>query len=358
MSTNPAPQRGIGRYGLAAGVALSIAVAGYIFLTRPWEGTPQAVTTETVVPGPITRVLAVNGRVVSKVAVNARSPVAGQAVEVLAEEGDRVSAGQLIVRLDASQPRAQAAQATAALNAAIVGLHQAQLNSDRAKALGQNVPLKTLEDAALSLTAAEHEVERASAAVDQAQSYLSQFDIRAPFSGTILTRQVQPGQTVDPQIPLFTLADLSRLVVRADIDELYSAQVGNGLRAVLQPAGGPAKLAGHITFAAPVVDAASGGRTVEISLDEPMTLPVGLTVAVNVIVEELPSAISVPRGAIVDADGASAVFVVADGRAVRRLITVVDWPAARVLARGLSAGEQIVVDPAGLTGGQLVRPKQ
>ena len=111
-----------------------------------------------------------------------------------------------------------------------------------------------------------------------------------------------------------------------------------------------------MTFAAPVVDTTTGGRKIEISFDSSTSLPVGLTVTANIIVDEQPSAISVPRGAVVIVDGGSAVYLLQNGKVVRRSVTVVDWPATRVLVKtGLSAGEQLIIDPTGLSGGETVQ---
>ena len=66
---------------------------------------------------------------------------------------------------------------------------------------------------------AEQEVGRLRALVDQARFQLTKFSILAPISGTVLTRGVEPGQVVDLSTPLFTLADLSELIVETDVDE-------------------------------------------------------------------------------------------------------------------------------------------
>lgn len=335
---------------------LVAAGASYVFLARPWEPKPILVATEQINLGPVSRVLAVNGRVAAKHSVAVRSSVPGQVLEVLAVEGDFVTAGQVIAKLDGTQSRAQVAQAQAALDGGMISLRQAQLNADRAQALGENVPRKTMQDADLSLTAAKHEVERLKGVLDQAQSQLAQNDVRAPLSGAVLARSVDPGQVVDTQSTLFTVADTTQLVVQTDVDELYSAQIHTGLRAVLLPAGASATFGGKVTFAAPVVDTTTGGRKIEISFDSSTSLPVGLTVTANIIVDEQPSAISVPRGAVVIVDGGSAVYLLQNGKVVRRSVTVVDWPATRVLVKtGLSAGEQLIIDPTGLSGGETVQ---
>lgn len=338
--------------GLAAAALLYLAVA------RPWEPRVAAVVTETVTPGTVTQVLAVNGRIAPRLSVNVRSAVAAQAVEVLADEGDRVSEGDVIVRLDVSQPESLVAQAQAALDAGLVRQRQAQSAFDRATALGENVSRSSREDAELALASATNEVERLRSVLDQNQNQLALYTITAPLTGVVIMRGVDEGQLVDTQTELFTIADLTTLVVETDVDEVYSARMRVGLPAVLKPAGDSQSRAGSVSFAAPRVDPATGGRAIRIAFDEPVSLPVGLTVSANIIVGEYPNSISVPRGAIMNEASQSRVMVVEDGVAVLRDIVFSDWPAERVIVEsGLAAGDQVILDPAAVTPGQAVAPR-
>ena len=171
----------------------------------------------------------------------------------------------------------------------------------------------------------------------------------------MLTRNIDQGQLVDTQSELFTIADLTTLVVETDVDEIYSARIQVGLRAVLKPAGDTTTRAGSVSFSSPTVDPATGGRAIRIAFDERVSLPVGLTVSANIIVSEEPSALSVPRGAIV-VDGAdSNVLVIARGVAEARAISFVDWPAERVVVTaGLAEGDKVILDPAAVRPGQAV----
>ena len=341
--------------GLLLLLVVIAAAAVYAFVARPWEPRPRNVAVETVKAGPVSQVLAVNGRIAPRISVNVRSAVAAQAIEVLADEGERVEDGQVIVRLDTAQPRALVRQAKAALDAGLVAPQQAQDTLDRARALGENTPRATREDAELALVSASNEVERLRSALEQTESQLAQYTIASPLSGVVLTRNIAQGQLVDTQSELFTIADLTTLVVETDVDEIYSARIQVGLRAVLKPAGDTTTRAGSVSFSSPTVDPATGGRAIRIAFDERVSLPVGLTVSANIIVSEEPSALSVPRGAIV-VDGAdSNVLVIARGVAEARAISFVDWPAERVVVTaGLAEGDKVILDPAAVRPGQAV----
>jgi hypothetical protein len=100
------------------------------------------------------------------------------------------------------------------------------------------------------------------------------------------------------------------------------------------------------------VDEATGGLAIKISFDAPVAAPVGLTVTTNIIVDQRDAALTVPRTALVNGD---AVFVVADGVAQLHPVTVVEWPAARLIATaGLEEGNAVIVDATGISDGQPV----
>jgi len=335
------------------GGVLLVGCGSYAVLERPWEAKPAEVPVEVVTAGPVLQVLAINGRVAASKSVKVRSAVSGQAIDVLAEEGATVRAGDVLVQLDIAQPKALLDQARSALDAGLVRQQQAQANADRARALGDNATRAAREDAELSLTAASNEVSRLRAAVDQAESQLAQYTITAPLDGVVLDRAVDRGQLVDTQTELFTVADLGQLLVETDVDEIYSSRIRAGLKALLKPAGDSISQDGTVIFAAPTVDPSTGGRAIKIAFDNPVDLPVGLTVNANVIVSETRAALSVPRSAIVSDGTQNHVLVLENGRIVDRTIDFSDWPAERVIVtNGLDIGDAVVLEPTAVTPGQ------
>ncbi len=355
IQTAPRPKRRrrTHRVWLAIGGIVLIAGSAYAYLEQPWNSKAAAVAVEIVSEGTITQALAVNGRVAARQAVTVRSAVFGQSIEVGAEEGASVMAGDVLLQLDASQAKAQLLQATAALDAGLVRQQQAQAIADRTSALGDNATRSAREDADLSLTVASNEVSRLRAAVEQAQSQLAQYTITAPLSGVVLDRYVDRGQIIDTQTDLFTVADLSQLLVETDIDEIYSSRIDHGLTALLRPAGDSVPQHGTVIFAAPTVDPSTGGRAVKIAFDNAVDLPVGLTVSANIIVSQTDAALSVPRSAIITEGPDSHLFVLENGRIEQRAIEFSDWPAKRVIVtKGLEIGDAVVLDPTAVSVGQ------
>ena len=335
-------------------LALVVVAGGvYAAVVRPWEPDVATVRVETLALRPYSQVLAVNGRVVPREEVSVRSSVSGLATAVSAREGDPVAAGDPLVQLDPSQPNAVVAQAQAALEAGIVRQTQAQATVERAKALGDNAPRTALEDAQLALAGATNEVARLTAALEQAQSQLAQYTIRAPIDAVVLERAIDRGQLVDPQSVLFRVADLTELLVETDVDELYSARIKSGLAALLKPVGDTVAKPGRVVFAARTVDPATGGRTVRIAFDESVDLPVGLTVNANIIVSATEQALTIPRSAIVTEGADSHVLILENSVATVRAIEFSDWPSQRVVVTaGLAEGEAVILDPAAVEAGQ------
>ena len=350
---HPIPGR---RRVLWVALILATIVIACLAYMRPWTEGVTAVVVENVTSGPHRRVLAVNGRVAATHSVDVRSPVAGTLTDAMAEEGQWLERGATLARVDDTPQQAVVRQAVAALDLGIVAQQQAQAALTRATALGVNIARSTQEDALRALEQAQREVGRLQALYDQAQYQLTRFNITAPITGTVLTRTAEPGQVIDQSTPLFTIADLSELVVETDVDEVYATQIRPQMPATLRLVGESDTLSGEVYFVAPVVDPATGGLDVKIRFSKPRQLPVGLTVTANITVDQKDSAISAPRSAIVSNDEGSMVFLFDSGFARQAAVTVLDWPAERLLVtEGLKADDQLITDANGLSDGQRVR---
>lgn len=336
-----------------------VAGAGLGFLLQHWASGPVPVVVETATLAPVTRVLAVNGRIEALHSVDVRSQVGGTLTGVLVVEGDSVQSGADAARIDSTAQQAILRQAMAGLDAALVAQDQAQATLERTRALGPNVARTALENAESAAQTAAQEVARMTALLDQAQFQLGNFAIRAPMTGTVLALNVEPGQSIDPATVLMTIADLGQLIVETDVDEAYAMQIRADMPAVLQLTGETTTREGRVSFVSRRVDAATGGLAVRIAFDDPVTAPVGLTVTANILIDRRDAALTVPRTALLNEDGRSAVLVVSDGIARLRPVTVIEWPAARlIVTEGLEPGDVLIRDATGITDGQAVRLDQ
>jgi RND family efflux transporter MFP subunit len=337
---------GAGLLGLAIAILAS---------SQMWMALPPAVGVEIAALAPVTRVLAVNGRIAAVHSVDIRSAVSGKLAALPVAEGDLVEAGQTLAQVDAAAQNSIVRQAKAGLDAALVTQQQAVEAYDRAVALGNNVARTVLEDTAHGVQSAAQEVARMTAFLDQASSVLRDHATRAPIAGSVVDLYVERGQIVGPSTPLLTLADLNDLVVEADVDEAYATQIDVMQPAVMQLPGETGTHDGHVSFVSTRVNASTGGLAVKIAFEAPVMLPIGLTVATNIVVDRRDAALTAPRTAIMTSEKGTEVFVVVDGTAHRRAVTVVEWPAARlIVTAGLVEGDMMVTDATGIKDGQAV----
>ncbi len=223
--------------GLAALPALRVA--------RTTES--AAYHTEKVSRGDLTVFVSANGTLQPTNKVDVGSEVSGLVEAVLVEENGRVKSGQVLARLDVTKLHADVVNARAALSSAQARVLQTQATVKEATAnlirlrqiseqsggmilsksemeTGEATAARAIADEASSKAA----VEQARAALSSAETTLSKASIRSPVNGIVLSRKVEPGQTVAAsfQAPvLFTLAeDLSQMELQVDVDE---ADVGN-----------------------------------------------------------------------------------------------------------------------------------
>ncbi len=353
VAVKPAKPKRRWLFVLAAGLVLG---AGGVIWWQPWVAAVPLVTVETVAPAALTRVLAVNGRIAALHPVEVRTSVVGTVLEVLKSEGDSVTPGEVIARIDAIGSQAAVRQALAALDAGTVAQAQAATDVQRLRSLGDNVTRNAVEDATRTLQSAGQEIDRLAALVDQAQIQLAKYTITAPIAGTVLIRGVQPGQTADATTVLFTLADTAPPVVQTEVDEAYAAQIGLGQEAVLQLVGENATHPGRVSFVAPRVNPDTGALVVKITPDPPLIAPVGLTVTANIVVDRQAAALSIPRAAVMAGTDPPFVLMLDGTIARKREVAVIEWPAARlIVTSGLTAGERVIADATGLVDGQTVR---
>jgi HlyD family secretion protein/membrane fusion protein (multidrug efflux system) len=339
----------------AAAIVLLVLAGVVAYLMRP-----PRVTVVTVKAEPVERILAAVGRVRGRenVQVYARTP--GQIVELKKDEGDRVVVGEILGRLDAAMQRAVVTQRKAAVAAQRRKLAQSQRDLARVETLAAKgfVTDERRETSRLTVQTDSEELTRLQASVAEAESRLEDFVIRAPMAGRILTRPLDPGQVVNTSTVIFEIVSQGPPEVETDVDETLAGALESGMRARLSPVGmGGAVFDGRVTFVAPNVDPTTGGRTVRLGFDAPpQEIPPGLSVDVNISVETIDRALTLPRSAIVaGADRESYVIAVRDGTAVKQAVTFVDWPAERVIVEsGVREGELVAADPLGVAEGARV----
>lgn len=295
---------------------------------------PVVVAVATLETGDIARSVSVSGVVEPLRTVSVSTQLAGTLLEVPVETGDVVNRGALLARLDAREIEAQ-------LRAAEASLELARTATDRARRLRERQVITQAElDAEVAALAA------AEAQVDQLQTRVSYATIRSPIRGTVTDRTAETGDVVGNQTPLFTLADLSVMVVRVGVSELDVVNVAAGETVVVSLDAFPDReFTGRVRRIFPSADPQTRLVPVEVALDDEalkLARP-GFLARATFAVGALTDVLLLPAAALASRTGNPSVFVIEDGVARRRSIrTGLTSQGMVQVVEGLTAGETVV----------------
>lgn len=230
----------------------------------------------------------------------------GVALQVLAEVGQPVRAGQTLVRLDADRARLQAAQ-----SAAQVRKLEANYNRSLQLSRQQLVSANDIDQLRFDL-------ENARAANRLANLEVSYANVEAPISGVIAERSIKTGNFVQINSPIFRIVDTSRVEATLNVPERELAVLKAGQPVELQVDAVPGRsFRGRVDRIAPVVDAGSGTFRVVCAFDSADALQPGMFGRLRIDYDNRADAPVIPRSALLDDQGAPAVYAVRGGKAVR-----------------------------------------
>jgi HlyD family secretion protein len=355
-------------------------------------------------PQPFVQTVVATGRVMSPARVAIGAVITGRVVNVLVQEGDAVKTGQPLIQLEteeleAALKQAQAAEQTARTRVASVGelgLATAQESLAQAKAslewyerevkrqrelhasgfIGE-AKLEEAErayrvarsqyDAARTQASSQTKggvqtreavarLQEAIAARELAAAKLGQATIRASVPGTILTRAVEPGDIVQANKTLLTLAGAGETRISAQIDEKNLPYMKVGDAALASADAFPeAKFKAELYYVAPSVDAQRGAVEARFRVPQPPAhLRADMTLSVEVLGARKENALVVPSRALrttassgdssVHGNGGLSVLVVESGKAAARNVTLgLRGDGHAEIAQGLRAGEQVIL---------------
>lgn len=378
--------------GLAV-VALAIVAGAWLWLGR---AQPLAVTVAAAAPmataGGSASVLDATGYITARRIATVSAKVTGKVREVMIEEGQRVEEGEVLATLDDAEAQAELSLREAQLASARAQLDEIRTNAANARReyeRQQSLDARKLTSASAldgartlvealdgRLRAQEREVDVASESVDSAQVQLDNTIVRAPFSGVITVKAAQPGEMISPisagggsiRTGIGTVVDMDSLEIQVDVNEAYinRVQPGQPVEAVLN-AYPEWKIPARVIAIVPTADRSKATVKVRIALDERdarIVPDMGVRVA---FLEERAAAsappvapgVLVPAAAIRKDGGTDVVYVVKDGKAQRRAVTLGGTVGdSRQVRGGVSAGERVIVEaPAELKDGAVVALK-
>lgn len=315
------------------------------------EETATPVRVAAAKSGPVTLHLETTSAVEAERTAKVLPQTSGLLTEILVREGETVESGEPLARVDARERRLAFDQAKLRLSRA-----EAELARQKRAFEQELVSEYDYEKALFDRDLAASELETAQLALDRTE-------IRAPFAGRITEVLLVEGEHLNEAQHLLTIADFGTLIARLYLPERDVAGLAPGQPAVVRPESAPAGagLTGRIREVSPVVDRATG--TVKVTVAIPADGARGGLGAngtgggvrpgsfARVVIEtgRREDAVLAPKRAVLqNGNGEAHVFVVENGRAVRREVTVgaeMDSGEGALieLVEGLESGAQVVV---------------
>ena len=327
-------------------------------------------------PAQAVTLLNASGYVVAQRKASVSSKRTGRLSYVGVEEGSRVKKGEIIARLENEDLAAARDRAAANLNAARATLAQAEaeltdarLNYDRQKQLlAQNLISRQDYDTAetryqkmlAAVANSRANIKAAAAALDEAQTAVEYSLIRAPFDGVVLTKNAEIGEVVAPfgaalnaRAAVATMADMSSLMVEADVAEanIHQVKIGQPVEILLDALPGE-RFPGKVHMIVPTAERSKATIMVKVAFDslDPRVLP-EMSAKVAFLSrplkrnEEQPRLVVNPK-ALVEKNGKLLAYVFKDQKVqavpVETGAKLGDW--VEVLA-GLQEGDKVVLQP-------------
>ena len=384
------------RLWIAIGAAAVLVVGLLFWFLNREKPTEVMVATARAMPatGAGTSVLDATGYVTARRQATVSAKITGKVREVRIEEGQRVEAGDILATLDDSEARVDVELRRAQVAAAAAQLTEAEAasaNAEREYRRQQEVAaLKLTSASALDAARTQAEASRArtlsqSSAVRVAQEALHaaqvQLDntiVRAPFAGVVTVKAAQPGEMISPisagggsiRTGIGTIVDMESLEIQVDVSESYINRVrpGQEVEAVLN-AYPEWRIPASVIAIVPTADRSKATVKVRIALGEKdarIVPEMGVRVSFLESRPEGGAEPAAPRGALVPAGalrqdaGKDVLFLLRDGRAERRAVTLGgSLGDDRQVLAGVSAGDSVIVEaPAGLKDGDAVAARE
>lgn len=367
-----APPRSRRPWIIGALVVLAIAIAAYFLFLRDAGGPDPAADKDAELP--VVSVVSpgrasVEGKISATGTIGARREIpigvvgeGGRVVAVTVDQGSWVRQGQVLVSVDRSVQNQQASAASAQIGVARADANLAQANLDRALQLVSRGFISKADVDRLTATrdSAAARVRVAEAQLRELQARNARLNIYAPVSGLILTRAVEPGQTVGGgSQALFTMAQGGEMELLARLGEEDLSRIGVGTQVTVTPVGLDRTYTGSVWQVEPTIDAQTRQGTARVALAyAPGLRPGGFASAeINSGTVVAPM---LPESAVMSDDKGNYVYIIdKDDKVVRRGVTTGIVTAQGIaIATGLTGSERVVLRAGGfLNPGEKVKPR-
>lgn len=292
----------------------------------------MAVSGIIIAPEDFNNVLSLSGSIEANEQIELRSEVSGIAEKIYFAEGARVAKGQVLVKINDIELRAQAGEMKTRQNLAAE-------NERRARLLLQKQAISQEE---YDIASADFKTAQAQSQLINAQ--IAKTSIRAPFSGVVGLRSISPGTYVTPETLIASLVNSSQIKITFSIPEKYASQMKNGTAVTFTVAGSDEKYTAKVYALEPAVEVAT--RTLRVralSENKEGRLIPGTFANVQLPLEKITDAYVIPTEAIVPVQGGKKVFVARNGKAEEVMVeTATRTDKDIVVLSGLKAGDTVL----------------
>jgi membrane fusion protein (multidrug efflux system) len=304
---------------------------------------------ETLAQGPV-----ISGSLQPELRADLRAEVAGIVLDVLKDNGDEVSKGELLLRIDSTALRDNLLSAQEAERAAEAALDQAERQFKRMQTMVEKglVAVETVETAEGTRNQAQSALASARARVVESRQLLEKTEVRAPFDGVVGARSVSPGNTVQVGMELLQVLDISTMRFEGMIAADEVGKVRTGAQVKFRVNGFPDReFEGIVDRTNPVANEATRQVQVLVALPEvEENLVAGLYAEGRIEVESRP-VILLPESALVRDGDLAHVWTVSQGE-LKRTDVVLGQQDPRLgrfeVSSGLSMGDEVLRHPLGI----------
>ncbi len=325
-------------------LCLALATTLVAAADKPAPAKPQGLPVETVQAkvAPLKNELTATGTLYSNEKVVITAEIPGKVTEILFHEGQKATAGQILLKLDQSILSAERDRAQANFNLS-------EANIKRAELLLQEQAISERErDEAF----AKWRLDEATLRLAEAQ--LAKTVIRAPFPGLLGLHRISIGEYLQPGEAIVTLDNLDPIKVDFRVPEVFAYQLKVGQKIQMNVDAVPGRsFAGQVYAIDPQIDI--NGRSVLLRAKAEQRegpLRPGMFARVTLVLEERPQALMIPEEALIPKGDQQTVFKVVEGKVVAAVVTTGLRTRGQVeIVQGLAAGDTVI------TAGQIkVRP--
>ncbi len=276
----------------------------------------------------LTKWLTNSGEVMGELEVDVYPELAERLIALNVSIGDKVKEGQVLAVLRKGTLKDSLVQAQANLNATKIRLEAAESDLARTQKLykGGLASDSQLTNMEANVAATKAQLAQLQAVVRSSKTMADKINIVAPISGYIGSVNPDVGDMVSPQIPICTIVRFERVKIRAQASDLDFPYLKVGLPTTVTSKAAPGvEVTGKLTRVSPMIDRISRSITIEAMLNNKShELRPGMLADVKIKLEEYPNVLTIPNGITMErkADGTANVYVVENGKAVKKVIKV------------------------------------